>query len=92
MAIETLTYESPQFLQKLVGHDLAGLRVVADIFGVHLTSRDSWVRIDGESAAVQATRDVFVQLEKVGRQGGDIFHDGSIRGLVLPGPHHRAWR
>jgi phosphate starvation-inducible PhoH-like protein len=27
---ETLTYETPQFLQKLVGHDLAGLKVVAE--------------------------------------------------------------
>lgn len=72
MAIETLTYESPQFLQKLVGHDLAGLRVIADLFEVHLTSRDSWVRIDGEATSVLAARDVFLQLEKVGRQGGDI--------------------
>ena len=24
--IETLTYETPQFLQRLLGHDLAGLR------------------------------------------------------------------
>jgi phosphate starvation-inducible PhoH-like protein len=72
MPVETLTYESPQFLQKLMGHDLAGLRVVAELFGVHLTSRDSWVRIDGESSAVQAAREVFIQLEKVGRQGGDI--------------------
>jgi phosphate starvation-inducible protein PhoH and related proteins len=72
MPIETLTYETPQFLQKLIGHDLAGLRVVAEIFGVHLTSRESWVRIEGDEGPVRAAREVFIQLERVRRQGGDI--------------------
>ncbi len=72
MQIETLTYETPHFLQMLVGHDLTGLRVVAEVFGVHLTSRDSWVRIEGTTAAVHATKEVFVQLERVRRQGGEI--------------------
>jgi phosphate starvation-inducible PhoH-like protein len=69
---ETLTYETPQFLQKLVGHDLAGLKVVAESCGVQVTSRDSWVKIEGEEKSVSAAREVFIQLEKVRRQGGEI--------------------
>jgi phosphate starvation-inducible PhoH-like protein len=69
---ETLTYETPQFLQKLVGHDLAGLKVVAESCGVQVTSRDSWVKLEGEEKSVSAAREVFIQLEKVRRQGGEI--------------------
>jgi len=72
MSIETLTYESPQFLQKLIGHDLAGLRTVAEALQVQITSRDGWVRIEGEDSAITATKEVFGQLERVRRQGGDV--------------------
>jgi phosphate starvation-inducible PhoH-like protein len=69
----TLTYETPQFLQKLIGNDLATLRGIGEAFGVHLTSREAWVKIDGEDDHVIAqARDVFVQLERVRRQGGDV--------------------
>lgn len=72
MPVETLTYESPQFLQKLIGHDLAGLKVVADALHVQITSRDAWVRIEGDDAAITATQEVFSQLERVRRQGGEV--------------------
>lgn len=62
--IETLTYETPQFLQKLLGHDLAGLRVIAELCGAQITSRESWVRIEGPEPSVAAAREVFTQLEK----------------------------
>lgn len=70
--VETLTYETPQFLQKLIGHDLTGLRAVAEAFGVQVTSRDSWVRLEGEDAQVRSAREVFIQLEKVRRLGGEV--------------------
>jgi len=69
---ETLTYETSQFLQRLIGHDLAGLRVIAEICGVQITSRDSWVKFDGGEKLVSSAREVFIQLEKVRRSGGDI--------------------
>ena len=70
--IDTLTYETPQFLQKLLGHDLAGLKVIADLCGAQITSRESWVRIEGDEKTVSAAREVFIQLEKVRRGGGEI--------------------
>ncbi len=72
MPIETLTYETPQFLQKLIGHDLSGLRVIAEICDIHLTSRESWVRLEGAESAIHSAREIFTQLEKVRRQGGEI--------------------
>jgi len=73
MPTVTLTYETPQFLQKLLGNDLATLRGIGEAFGVHLTSREAWVKIDGETDHhVSQARDVFMQLERVRRQGGDV--------------------
>lgn len=72
MPVETLTYETPQFLQKMIGHDPATLRVVGQTFDVQITTRDAWVRLEGAQPAVDAAREVFVQLEKVRRQGGEI--------------------
>jgi phosphate starvation-inducible PhoH-like protein len=72
MPIEILTYETPQFLQKLLGHDMASLRILTEAFGVHVTSRDGWVRLEGEDAAVSSAKEVLTQLEKVRRQGGEV--------------------
>jgi len=72
MPVATLTYETPQFLQKLIGNDLGSLRLVADTFGVNVTSREVWVRIEGDDEKIPAAREVFMQLEKVRRQGGEV--------------------
>ena len=80
MPTVTLTYETPQFLQKLLGNDLATLRGIGEAFGVHLTSREAWVKIDGENDHhISQARDVFVQLERVRRQGGDVASDDPPR-------------
>jgi phosphate starvation-inducible protein PhoH and related proteins len=72
MPIETLTYETPQFLQKLLGHDMASLRILSEAFDVQVTSRDGWIRLEGDEAGVTGARMVLAQLEKVRRQGGEI--------------------
>ncbi|HYF34128.1 MAG TPA: PhoH family protein, partial [Prosthecobacter sp.] len=72
MPIETLTYETPQFLQKLLGHDMASLRILSEAFDVQVTSRDGWIRLEGPESGVTGARMVLAQLEKVRRQGGEI--------------------
>lgn len=81
MPVETLTYETPQFLQKLIGNDLGSLRLVGEAFGVSVTSREGWVRFEGDQANISAARDVFTQLEKVRRQGGEV-SSGMVRLVV----------
>lgn len=72
MSVETLTYETPQFLLKLIGNDFSSLRLIGDAFGVNITSREGWVRMEGDEGKIAAVREVFVQLERVRRQGGEI--------------------
>lgn len=72
MPIETLTYETPQFLHSVIGNDIANLRVLSDAFGVHVTSREGWVRLEGTDEAIAAAKGVFGELEKVRRDGGEV--------------------
>ena len=82
MPVETLTYETPQFLQKLIGNDLNSLRLIAEAFHLSVTSREGWVRIEGdEPAQIAHAKEVFVQLERVRRQGGEI-SSGMVRLVV----------
>ncbi|WP_395738539.1 PhoH family protein [Prosthecobacter sp.] len=81
MPVETLTYETPQFLQKLIGNDLGSLRLMGETFAVGVTSREGWVRLEGDSEKIASVREVFTQLEKVRRNGGDI-SSGMVRLVV----------
>lgn len=81
MPVVTLTYETPQFLQKLIGNDLGSLRLIGESFGVNVTSREGWVRLEGEEAPIASVREVFTQLEKVRRNGGDV-SAGMVRLVV----------
>ncbi len=81
MPVETLTYETPQFLLKLLGNDFNSLRLIGDALGVSLASREGWVRIEGDEAGIAATREVFSQLERVRRQGGEL-SPGIVRLVV----------
>ncbi|MBX7209614.1 MAG: PhoH family protein [Verrucomicrobiaceae bacterium] len=81
MSVETITYETPQFLQGLIANDQQLLRRLGEALSVKITSRDAWVRMEGESAGIAATREVLVQLEKIRRQGGEV--SAAVFNLVL---------
>lgn len=72
MPIETLTYETPQFLHSVIGNDIGNLRILSDAFGVHVTSREGWVRLEGTAEAIATAKSVFAELEKVRRDGGEV--------------------
>ncbi|HEY1051838.1 MAG TPA: PhoH family protein, partial [Prosthecobacter sp.] len=62
-------------------NDFSCLKLIGEAFGVSLTSREGWVRIEGEDAGIKAAREVFVQLERVRRQGGEM-SPGIVRLVV----------
>lgn len=72
MPVETLSYETPQFLHSLLGHDVAQLRVLGEAFGVRVTSREGWVRFEGDEPGIAKSKNVLAELEKVRRQGGEV--------------------
>ena len=46
--VETLQFESGRVLQALYANDLNLLKGLEQEFGVHLTSREGWLRVEGE--------------------------------------------
>jgi phosphate starvation-inducible PhoH-like protein len=88
MAVETLTFESPQFLHSLLGNSLSSLKELGEQFGLQVTSRDGWVRLEGEPASLARAREVLTQLEQVRRQGGEV-SPGMVR-LVLQSVRDQA--
>ena len=68
-ATDTIQFESPRVLQALCANDLGLLKVLEDRLGVKTTTREGWLRLEGEPANVARGRRVFEQLNNA-RQGG----------------------
>ena len=68
----TLEYETPHFLHALFAGDLSLIKRLASRLEVHATSRDGWLKLDGEPAAIDRACQVMTQLEESRRQGTDI--------------------
>lgn len=72
MTTATLEYETPHFVQSLFGGDLALLKVLEEQAGIRITTREGWIRLQGDENGVATGRRVFEQLEKARRRGTDI--------------------
>ena len=70
MGVKTIHFDSPRAVHNVCAQDTGNLRLVADAFGVRLTSRDGWIRIEGEDeAAVESAVRFFAELDRA-REGG----------------------
>lgn len=72
MAERTLEYESPHFLHGLFADDLSLLKELEGKLGLTVTTRDSWIRFEGDKDQVEAGSTVFSDLEEARRKGGAI--------------------
>ncbi len=68
---QTLQYENARVLSQLCGNDLSLLKVLEEKLDVRATTREGWIRFEGEAADVAKARRVFGQLE-LARQGGTV--------------------
>lgn len=69
---ETLEYETPHFLQSLIANDLSLLKQLGNDLSLLVTTRDGWVKFQGEQEMIDAAKRVFSQLEAARREGADI--------------------
>jgi phosphate starvation-inducible PhoH-like protein len=65
----TLEFESARGLQAIYGGDEKLLRELESRLGVRLTTRDGWLRIEGDAANISKARAVFDQLQDAVRRG-----------------------
>ena len=72
MAEKTLEFESPHFLHGLFADDLSLLKEMGNALWLTVTTRDSWIKLEGEPGSVEAGASVFEDLEQARRNGGAI--------------------
>ncbi len=70
--VETLQFESGRILQALYGNDLGLLKILEQALDVRLTTREGWLRVEGEGAKIAQVRKLFQQLEKARQNGVPI--------------------
>src|SRR5437763_2401304 len=68
----TLQIESPPALQSLYANDLKLLKSLEDSLGVKITTREGWVKLEGEPSRIDKAQHVFDQLEKARQKGVNI--------------------
>src|SRR5438309_5335201 len=68
----TLQFESGRALQLLYANDLKLLKTLEDSLGVKVTTREGWVKLEGEPDKIDQAQRVFDQLEEARQQGVDI--------------------
>ena len=68
----TLQFESARSLQALYANDLKLLKTLEETLGVRITTREGWLKLEGEPEQVERAQRVFDQLEKVRQKGVDI--------------------
>src|SRR3989449_5390766 len=68
----TLQFESARALQSLYAHDLKLLKTLEDSLGVKVTTREGWVKLEGEPAQIERAQRVFDQLKEARQKGVDI--------------------
>src|SRR5215212_9060609 len=68
----TLEFESARSLQSLYANDLKLLKTLEETLGVRVTTREGWLKVEGEPAQIERAARVFEQLEKVRQKGVDI--------------------
>ena len=63
MPLETLHFENDRVAQQLYNNDPRNLQAVEQQLGVKATSREGWIKLEGEAAAVERARHLFLMLE-----------------------------
>src|SRR5438132_11768281 len=68
----TLEFESARALQSLYANDIKLLKNLEDSLGVRVTTREGWVKMEGEPEKLDRAQRVFDQLEESRNNGSDI--------------------
>jgi phosphate starvation-inducible PhoH-like protein len=66
---ETLNFENARAAQSLYVNDPQNLRRMEDRFGIKISTRDGWIKIDGLPEAIKKSTDVFQQLHLAREKG-----------------------
>src|SRR5438093_7433037 len=68
----TLHFDNARQLQSLYANDLKLLKTLEDSLGVKVTTREGWVKLEGEPEKIDQAQRVFDQLEQARQKGVPI--------------------
>jgi phosphate starvation-inducible PhoH-like protein len=63
MPVETLHFESARLAQQLYNNDPRNLQAIEQQLGVKATSREGWIKLEGETDALDRAKHLFLMLE-----------------------------
>jgi phosphate starvation-inducible PhoH-like protein len=63
MATEILHFENPRAAQQLFNNEPKNLQAIEDQLGVKATSREGWIKLEGEEDGIHQARHLFLLLE-----------------------------
>ena len=69
---QTLQFENARVVASLYANDLKLLKQLESELGVKVTTREGWLRVEGELEGIDQTRRVFDQLEHARKNGVSI--------------------
>src|SRR6185437_3422795 len=72
MATETLHFENARVAQQLYNNDPRNLQALEHQLGVKATSREGWIKLEGESDALERAKNLFLSLESSLKAGSAI--------------------
>lgn len=72
MASETLHYETARHAQLLFNNDPKNLKLLEDELSVKATSREGWIKLEGEQEAIDRAKEVFQFLEGTLKSGAPV--------------------
>jgi phosphate starvation-inducible PhoH-like protein len=72
MSTETLHFENARLAQQLYNHDSRNLQALETELGVKATSREGWIKLEGDEDGIDRARHLFEQLEAAIKAGTTI--------------------
>lgn len=72
MPVETLHFENARLAQQLYNNDPHNLQAIEQQLGVRATSREGWIRLEGDPEAVERARHLFLMLEESVHSGTPV--------------------
>jgi phosphate starvation-inducible PhoH-like protein len=74
MPTETLHFENARIAQQLYNNDPRNLQAIEQQLGVKATSREGWIKLEGEPDAVDRAKHLFLMLEDSLNAGTPVRH------------------
>ena len=72
MPVETLHFENARLAQQLFNNDPRNLQAIEQQLGVKATSREGWIKLEGEADALDRVKHLFLMLESSVQAGTPV--------------------